>query len=155
MAGERWLIPSNYGILRDVYQSRVSAPQYNNASAISARGGPPRRTGVPLVDPSTIIFAPVAPKQRRVPRSLFLKGEHSWERLNFRYRTRCDYQAYRSIGIYAARARSRSKSLSRRRSFSITAWHNYKGARNCSSGAHRSSRKSRNAHRRAATCASL
>lgn len=34
-----------------------------------------------------------------------------------------------------ARARSRSKSLSRRRSFSITAECNYKGARNCSPGA--------------------
>lgn len=90
--------------------------------------------------PSSIIFASAAPKQHRPPPGiLLLEGEHSLGREQFSISNVAITGIESSIGIRS------SKSLSRRRSFSITAWRNYKGARNCSPGAYRSPRKSRNA----------
>lgn len=129
-------------ILRDVYQSCVSAPQYNNASAVS--GGPP--TCLLSIPPLLQYFHARSAETSADPLSQrrTLLGDAIFDI------ERCDYRRT-GVSGYAARARSRSKSLSRRRSFSITAWRNYKGARNCSPGAHRSPRKSRNAP--PATCA--
>lgn len=112
----------------------VSAPQYNNASAVSG--------GAPVCFPSSSLlyyFRVRSAETTSSPGILLLEGEHSLGREQFSISNVAITGIESSIGIRS------SKSLSRRRSFSITAWRNYKGARNCSPGAYRSPRKSRNA----------
>lgn len=133
--------------VRDLYQAGISC-MYNGAPG----RGIFRQHLVALL----LLFyrvLSVACRHRRNNDGRFLVSPLSKEstlgRCYFRYIEYCNYRRA-GVSVYAARVRSRSKSLSRRRSFSITVERNYKGARNCSPRAPRVHRENRETHRRAA-----